>query len=59
VDGKVYLGNDAGDLYVFTAARMGAPPRRIHTGAPVKVPTVAANGVLYVNTGSTLYAVKK
>jgi outer membrane protein assembly factor BamB len=57
-DGKVYLGTD-GDLFIFSAGRELKKPARIDMGAAVKVAPVAANGVLYVNTGGTLYALAK
>ncbi len=58
VDGKVFIGTDSGDLYVFRHGRALAPPKKIPIGAPAKVPGVAVNGVLYVNSGNTLYAIK-
>lgn len=57
VDGKVYIGTDSGDLYIFKAGRALSAPKKISIGPPIKVPPVAANGVLYVNAGSTLFAI--
>jgi outer membrane protein assembly factor BamB len=59
VDGRVYLGTNSGDLYTFKAGKTYAPPKKVTIGQPVKVPVVVANGVLYINAGSTLYAIKK
>ena len=59
VDGRIYLGTNAGDLYIFKAGKTYGPPKKVTIGQPVKVPVVAANGVLYINAGSTLYAIKK
>ncbi len=56
VDGKVFMGTD-NELYVFKAGRKLALPHKIALGGPIKAPPVAANGVLYVNTGSNLYAI--
>ncbi|MFO0846632.1 MAG: PQQ-binding-like beta-propeller repeat protein, partial [Gemmataceae bacterium] len=57
VDGKVYMGTEAGDLYIFQAGRPKSNPKKIPIGAPLKVSPVVVNGVLYVNTGSNLYAI--
>ncbi len=59
VDGKVFIGTDAGDLYIFKAGRTYSEPKKIPIGPPIKVPPVAANGVLYVNSGTNLYAIAK
>jgi outer membrane protein assembly factor BamB len=58
VDGKVYMGTD-GDLYVFQAGKEKPekPQAQIDMGQGLKVPPVAVNGVLYVNTGTHLYAI--
>jgi outer membrane protein assembly factor BamB len=56
VDGKVFQGTDAGDLYIFRAGKKPNKPKKVPMGGPVKVPPVALDGVLYANTGSTLYA---
>jgi len=55
VDGRVMQGTDDG-LFVFQAGRRHNRPRQIAFGRPIKVPPVACNGVLYVNSGSYLYA---
>jgi len=55
VDGKVYAGCDDG-LYVFGAGRKANEPKLVKFGRPIKVPPVACNGVLYVNSGAYLYA---
>ncbi len=59
VDGKVYIGTDGGDLYLFPAGSTYAAPKKVTIGHSVKVPPVAANGVLYVNGGSMLYAIEE
>ena len=59
VDGKVYLGTNAGELYIFPAGKTKAAPKKVNIGPPLRMPVVAANGVLYINGGSTLYAIKK
>jgi len=57
VDGKIFLGADAGDLYVFTPGKQPKKPTKIDMENQLKVPPIAVNGVLYVNNGLTLYAI--
>jgi outer membrane protein assembly factor BamB len=59
VDGKVFYGTEAGELYVFKAGKDANKPKNITIGPPVHVPPVACNGVLYVNSGTHLYAIAK
>jgi outer membrane protein assembly factor BamB len=56
IDGKVYVGTEAGDLYVFEPGKELTEPRKIAVEGQLKLPPVAAGGVLYVNTGTRLYA---
>jgi outer membrane protein assembly factor BamB len=56
VDGKVFLGT-AGDLHVFQAGKVLKELPKIDMETEIKVPPVAVNGVLYVNTGSKLFAI--
>jgi len=60
VDGKVLIGTDAGEVYLVPAGP--TPPKdvkKVDIGQPIKVPPVVANGVLYINAGTNLYAIKK
>ncbi len=57
VDGKVYLGTDEGDLYVFKAGRKLEQLAKIDMGNPLKTPPVAVNGVLYLTNSETLFAI--
>ena len=57
VDGKIFVGTDTGDLYVFKAGRKLHEPKKTNLGQPCKVPPVAVNGVLYVNAGTNLFAI--
>ena len=52
---EVYEGCDDG-LYVFKPGRKANEPKKVVFGKPIKVPPVACNGVLYVNSGAYLYA---
>jgi outer membrane protein assembly factor BamB len=56
VDGKVYMGTDS-DLHIFAAGKELKEPKKIAISTGMKVPPVAVNGVLYVNTGTHLYAI--
>jgi outer membrane protein assembly factor BamB len=58
-DGKVYLGTEGGDLFVFAAGKEKKEPAKINLDNALKAPPAAANGVLYVTNGTTLYAVAK
>ena len=60
-DGKGYMGNESGELLVLAAGREKRmlTPKPIDVGGPVFSSPVAANGVLYVATGTHLYAMKK
>ena len=57
VDGKVYLGNEDGDMYIFAHAKEKKQLGQIEMGRPIKTPAVAANGVLYIMTDTNLYAI--
>jgi outer membrane protein assembly factor BamB len=57
-DGKVYMGNDAGDMLIYTHGKeLKGEPKKVAMDQSLKVPPVACNGVLYVSTGSHLYAI--
>jgi outer membrane protein assembly factor BamB len=57
VDGKVFVGTDAGELYVFKHGKTKNKLKQITIGGTIKVPPVACNGVLFVNSSSNLYAI--
>jgi outer membrane protein assembly factor BamB len=57
VDGRVLLGTDGGDLYVYAAGKAQNELAKINMEQSVKIPPVAANGMLYVTNGTTLYAI--
>jgi outer membrane protein assembly factor BamB len=59
VDGKVFVGTDNGELYTFQAGRKLIKPKKTNLGQGVKVPPTAANGVLYVNGSSNLFAIAR
>ena len=55
-DGKVYLGDEDGDVVVLRAGRELEVLAENNLGSPVYGAPIAANGVLYINTVSDLYA---
>jgi outer membrane protein assembly factor BamB len=56
-DGKVYLGDEDGDVAVLKAGPAMQKIGEIDMGHAVHSTPVPANGVLYVMTGSSLYAI--
>ncbi len=56
-DGKVYVGTQRGDFWIFAASKEKKVLGKIDLGAPISSTPVAANGVLYVTTHTHLYAV--
>jgi outer membrane protein assembly factor BamB len=61
VDGKVFMGNDKGVLYVFQHGREKKILNEIQMEGNIRATPVACNGVLYVMTENVtkLYAIKK
>ncbi|MGO8675874.1 MAG: PQQ-binding-like beta-propeller repeat protein [Limisphaerales bacterium] len=55
-DGKVYLGNEDGDLTVFAASKEKKILGATNLGAPVYSTPVVANGILYVSSNTHLFA---
>jgi outer membrane protein assembly factor BamB len=59
VDGKIYFGNDAGQVFIFEHGRkaklVGQP---IDVEGKVRATPVVANGVLYIVTENKMYAIK-
>jgi outer membrane protein assembly factor BamB len=59
VDGKVFLGNEDGDLHVYEHGKKAKRLAKIVVGPSVKMPIKVVDGVIYVLTDSYLYAVGK
>jgi outer membrane protein assembly factor BamB len=55
-DGKVYIGTDKGDLWVFAAGKQSKLINRLHVGSGITATTTAANRTLFVATRTRLYA---
>jgi len=58
-DGKVYVGTQRGQLWVLAAGREKKVLATVELDSAISATPVAANGVLYVATHRTLYAVRK
>lgn len=57
-DGKVYLGDEDGDVVVLRAGRELEVLAENNLGSPIYGAPIAANGVLYINTVRELYALE-
>ncbi len=57
-DGKVYLGAEDGVFWILAAGKQKKVINKIDMGAPIYASAIAANGVLYVNTPTHLYAIQ-
>ena len=63
-DGKIcndtiFEGTDSGDIYVFKHGKTKSEPTKIEMDQPIKGPLTVINGCLYVNTGTTLFAISE
>jgi outer membrane protein assembly factor BamB len=56
-DGKVYLGDDNGDVHIFSHGKVKKVIGTVAMEEPVQTPPVVANGLLYVMTKSKVYAI--
>ena len=57
IDGKIYLGDEDGDVVVLKAGKKLEKLAEINMEYPVYSTPVAANGVLYVSNRRTLFAI--
>lgn len=55
-DGKLYVGNEQGDVTILAAGREVKELGKIEFGAAINSTPVAANGVLFVATNQNLFA---
>ena len=58
-DGKVYIGNEDGELYIFEATKTKKELANIYLEAAIFGSPIVANGVLYVTTQTHLFAIKQ
>jgi outer membrane protein assembly factor BamB len=56
VDGKIYLGDEDGDVVVFQAGREKKIVAEMNMGSSVYSTPVPANGVLFINNRNQLFA---
>ena len=58
-DGKMYIGNENGELFAFAASKEKQELGKIDCGSSIYSSAVPANGVLYVATAQQLFAFKE
>ena len=58
-DGKVYLGDEDGDVVVLRAGKKMEVLHEVNMGSSVYTTPVAKDGVLYINTRSKLFALEE
>ena len=56
-DGKVYLGNEQGDLTIFAASKEKKVINKINFDGAIYSTPIAANGTLFIATDKWLYAI--
>ncbi len=59
VDGKVFMGDEDGNVVVFAAGKEEKILNTMDMGGSVYTTPVAANGVLYITTREKLYAIQQ
>lgn len=59
MDGKVYLGDEDGDVTVFQHGREKKVLNEVNMGSSVYSTPITANGVMYVMTRNNLYAIQQ
>ena len=59
VDGKVYLGDEDGDVVVLRAGRELTTLAEPNLGSAIYSTPIAANGVLFINSISELFALSE
>ncbi|MSQ96204.1 MAG: hypothetical protein EXR98_16850 [Gemmataceae bacterium] len=58
VDGKIYIGNEDGDIVIFAHGKVRKIIATVNMDDVVHSTPVVANGVLYVTTKAKLYAIR-
>ncbi len=56
-DGKVYVGDEDGDVTVFASAKEKKVLSEVNMGAPVYSTAIVANGTMYLGTQTHLFAI--
>ena len=57
-DGKVYIGDEDGDVAILKAGTKMELIAEINMGSAVYTTPIAKDGMLYIGTRNTLYAIK-
>jgi outer membrane protein assembly factor BamB len=57
-DGKVYVGDEDGDLYVFAASKEKKILSTANLGAAIYSTPIVANGVIYISSQTYLFALQ-
>jgi len=57
VDGKVLMGTDDGNMYIFRPGKELKKPTKMDLEEALQSPPMAINGVLYVSNGYNLFAI--
>jgi outer membrane protein assembly factor BamB len=58
-DGKLYLANEAGDVFILAVSKELKKLAQINMGSACYCSPVFANGVLYISTRDKLYAIEQ
>jgi outer membrane protein assembly factor BamB len=56
IDGKIYLGDEDGDVVIMQAGKVKKVIAEMNMGSSVYSTPVPANGVLYISNRNQLYA---
>jgi len=59
VDGKVYLGDEDGDITIFQHGREKKVLNEVNMGSSVYSTAITANGAIYFMTRNNLYAIQQ
>ena len=57
VDGKVYIGDEDGDVVVLADDKVKKVITEVNMGAPVYSTPIVANGTMYVGSQTHLFAI--
>jgi outer membrane protein assembly factor BamB len=58
VDGKVYVPTEDGDVFIFAHGKEKKLLSKVEMDEPIRGSVVAVNGVLFIKTEKTLYAIQ-
>ena len=59
VDGKIYLGDEDGDVVIMQEGKIKKVLAELNMGSSVYSTPVPANGVLYISNRNQLYALSE